>query len=206
MATRDFAKGEILFSLPPEHVLNINTSRALEKLPKLKALPDWLGLVAALVYEEGLGPRSKWHSYLQLMPITFDTLMYWSDSELQELQGSAILKRIGKESAESQFKELLLPILRDRCHTLGFLSSVFQSQDSETESIEILHRMATLVMSYSFDLTQITAEGGDSELSGNASGLDDTITLKSMIPLADLLNADGHRNNVSPPPHPSCIV
>ncbi len=62
-------------------------------------MPDpWLDLIY-----EGHGvqylPRqenSAWKTYFKVLPHTFDTLMFWSQSELNELQASAVKDKVGK--------------------------------------------------------------------------------------------------------------
>ena len=47
--------------------------------------------ILVMIYEDGLGQKSKWWNYLQLLPDDFDTLIYWSSSDIAELVGSAVL-------------------------------------------------------------------------------------------------------------------
>lgn len=62
-----------------------------------------------MIYEHLQGPRSKWKPYFDVLPETFDTLMFWSNAELSELQGSAVLQKIGKIEADKTFRKEILP-------------------------------------------------------------------------------------------------
>ncbi|KAG8773207.1 hypothetical protein FRC16_005452, partial [Serendipita sp. 398] len=64
------------------------------------------------MWEESRGSNSPWSGYLQDMPTSFDTLMFWTQQELEELQGSTIRDKIGKEEAEKDYHEKVLPILQ----------------------------------------------------------------------------------------------
>lgn len=202
MATRDIAEGEVLLSVPLDYTLTLDNSFISKIIPKLKEFPDWLGLVAALLYEHDLGTISRWHSYLQILPRSSDALVHWSDSELQELQASAVLQKIGKEDADAQFKNLLLPLLKEHAQAFDDLRGIIQDSQSESNLLCLLHSMATLVMSYSFDVTDFAALGDGSENSGGSSDFEEMQSLKCMVPFADLLNADGNRHNVSSPSWP----
>lgn len=62
-----------------------------------------------MIYEFLRGPESPWKPYFDLLPSTFDSLMFWSDEELAELQGSAIVGKIGRAQADHTFRTEILP-------------------------------------------------------------------------------------------------
>ena len=43
-----------------------------------------------LLQEVKAGSESKWHTWIQTLPSSFDTLIYWSDAELEELQTGSL--------------------------------------------------------------------------------------------------------------------
>lgn len=43
-----------------------------------------------LLQEVKAGSDSKWHTWIQTLPSSFDTLIYWSDAELEELQTGSL--------------------------------------------------------------------------------------------------------------------
>lgn len=150
-----------------------------------------------MIYEDGLGQQSRWWPYLQLLPTHFDTLIYWSPSELRELEGSAVLDKVGKDGADTSFKKILLPIIQRHPDIFGHYSQVFNSHNAETTLLQVAHRMATLIMAYGFDLEAepTSSDDDNDEMDGSSQAAYEFN--KGMVPLADLFNADGCLNNVS---------
>jgi SET domain-containing protein 6 len=132
---------------------------------------------------EGQQPNSKWAPYLAILPQKLDSLVFWSDEELAELQASGVVKKIGTNSAEEMFTKYIPPL------GLGDLN------------LELCHQVASVIMAYAFDIPEedsIKQENGGVE--GDADDLvsddgEDEKAILSMIPLADMLNADAERNN-----------
>lgn len=127
---------------------------------------------------EGQRPNSKWAPYLAILPRQLDSLMFWSESELAELQSSTVVTKIGKAGAEQMFAEHIT--LLGQC------------------DVELYHRVASIIMAYAFDIPE-QGEAKDTETEGDdelvSDDGEDEKTVLSMIPLADLLNANADRNN-----------
>ena len=175
-------------------MLSVKNSSLKEHIPEiLENMDPWMSLVLVMIYESGLGEKSAWWLYLRLLPTDFDTLVNWSSSELAELQGSAVLKKIGREDADESFRTVLLPLVSIYAHHFGEYASEFAGPEKEVTLLQVAHRMATLIMAYAFDLEE---ELGTRD--GEDSFIDEAYQAKAMVPLADMLNADGDRNNVSP--------
>lgn len=188
IAREDIEEDEELFSIPRSSILTIETSSVPVELQKTLDDP-WLSLVLALVYEFQQGTESKWKPYLGLVPSEFDTLMYWSKEELQELEGSAVVNKIGKASADNLFLQQLIPLIRQN-------ESKFRAQElSDSDILAVCHRMASTIMAYAFDLENSSGEA-DANADGWEEDSDEGAALsKGMIPLADMLNADADLNN-----------
>jgi SET domain-containing protein 6 len=132
---------------------------------------------------EGLQSNSRWAPYLAILPQKLDSLVFWSNEELEELQASSVVKKIGKKSAEELFNKYIPP--------LGL----------EDFNLELCHQVASVIMAYAFDIPDEesnkqdngTAEGEADDLVSDDG--EDEKTILSMIPLADMLNADAERNN-----------
>lgn len=186
----------MLFRIPHSTVLSASNSDLKEQLPgELAALDPWLSLVLVLIYESGKGRASRWWQYWEVLPHEFDTLVYWSPLQLAELQGSAVLSKIGKDDADKIFVSSLLPLTAKHADLFGSYATTFAGPDAERGFLALAHRMATLIMAYAFDI-----EGEDNAEEVDEDGfLDDgeENPPKGMVPLADMLNADGDRNNVS---------
>lgn len=188
MATQDLSEDEELFSIPRASILTNETTDLPANLRKELDHP-WLSLILVMVHEYLKGTKSSWYPYFNLLPETFDSLMFWSDEELLSLKGSAVVDKIGKESADSTFTEQLIPLIAQH-------ANIFQTAGrSNGELLSLCHRMGSTIMAYAFDLekpepSQPHKEEEEWEEEESAISLP-----KGMIPLADMLNANADHNN-----------
>jgi SET domain-containing protein 6 len=141
----------------------------------------YLQALTAVMLSEGLNKNSKWTPYLAILPQQLDSLIFWPESELLQLQASTVVQKIGKASAEEMFARHITPLGLDNSST------------------ETCHRVASIIMAYAFDIPEKLpkdeiedAEDGDDLVSDNG---EEELTVLSMIPLADMLNADADKNN-----------
>ncbi|KAB8237778.1 ribosomal lysine N-methyltransferase [Aspergillus alliaceus] len=198
VAQFDIAEGEELFTIPREHVLSTQSSKLKDLLSQdLEELGPWLSLMLVMIYEYLLGNQSAWAPYFKVLPRKFDTLMFWSASELQELQGSAIVDKIGRQGAEESILDMIAPIMRENPSLFPPVDGL-ASYDGEAGTqtlLNLAHTMGSLIMAYAFDIEKPEDEDneGDDE-SGYMTDVEEQLS-KGMVPLADLLNADGDRNN-----------
>lgn len=197
VACSDIQEGEDLFYIPHHIVLMVKTCRLNQILTnELKNLGPWLSLVVVMIFEYSLGEQSKWKQYFQVLPSKFDTLMFWSDEELSQLQASAVIDKIGKREAEEDIFEKVLPLIRAHPDLFPPVNGVM-SYDDDTGAqalLDLAHRMSSLIMAYAFDIEN--AEDEESEGEDGYLTDDEEQLPKGMVPLADLLNADADRNNV----------
>lgn len=158
-----------------------------------------MALVLVLIYETR--PQSEWKPYIDILPREFDTLMFWSPEELAVLEGSAVLGKIGRDEAEEEFRSTLGPLLNT--HREHFKDTEVSFDETSGKVIEstllsCAHRMASCIMSYSFDIRvfppNYCPSSGDSK-SENVTDDEEIEHYKAMVPLADLLNADSDKNN-----------
>lgn len=167
---------EALGSMPPWLVGISNLTKWNDSLTTSQAL-------TAAMISEGQQQSSKWAPYLAVLPENLDSLIFWSDAELAELQASTVVGKIGRASAEEMFSKYLVPL------GIGQYNS------------DMYHRVASIIMAYAFDIPEETTSKPDSGVAeGEADELvsddgEDEKTILSMIPLADMLNADAERNN-----------
>lgn len=187
---------EELFSIPTNLVLSVANSTLDSKVKKdLEPLEDWAALVIVLIYEDGKGDESWWSPYLSILPWELDTLIFWSEEELSELQGSTVLQKIGKKDAEGFFRETLWQIVKANVSHFGRHRETLQAPHGIDCFVTMAHRMASLIFAYGFDLTPADIVDSDTETEDESNATSPAST-KSMIPLADLLNADADLNNV----------
>ncbi|KAF8457974.1 hypothetical protein BGX38DRAFT_1138974 [Terfezia claveryi] len=192
------------FTLPHSSTLSVLTSPLTTKfipdaMAKLGQENPWIALVLALLYETR--PDSEWKPYIDILPRDFDTLMYWTPLELKSLTGSAVLGKIGKDEAEEEFKSMLGPIInshRDLFQATELQFDVLTDGVDESSLLSCAHRMASCIMSYSFDIKKTVSNPNttdDSDSSSEDEEDEEAQYYKAMVPLADLLNADADKNN-----------
>ena len=199
VALSNISDGEELFAIPRHLVLSVNNSNLKNLISQsLEDLGPWLSLIVVMIYEYLLREDSAWSAYFQVLPTSFDTLMFWSESELSELQASAIVNRIGKQDVEESVLELVAPIIRSNPTLFPPLEglSSYDGADGNNALLGLAHKMGSLIMAYAFDIEDDAQDGNDED--GYVT--DDEQLPKGMVPLADLLNADADLNNVSSNP------
>ena len=200
VAVDDIEDHEKLFSIPLKDVLSVENSFLHGLRPDIfQHLDSWNSLVLTMIYEDGQRLESDWWPYLSILPTAFNTLIYWSSAELAELQGSAVVDKIGKEAAEESFVKILLPILQKDWEMFGVHAGAFQGASAADTLINLAHRMATLIMAYGFDLEQEPPSEEEEEEEEGGSSQSAYELNKGMVPLADMFNADGDLNNVRKP-------
>lgn len=207
MATKDIPLDCTLFTIPRSAIINVETSELPKKLPKIfeaafeegdededsEPLDPWESLILVMVYEHLQGSASRWKPYLDVLPTTFDTPMFWSEAELEELKGTVLTQdKIGKQASDDKLRAHIVPIVQQN-------PSVFypagSDQLSEEQLLELAHRMGSTIMAYAFDLDN-KEDDSEEEEDGWVVDKDAQIML-GMVPMADILNANADFN-VSP--------
>lgn len=202
MARASIPEGEELFSIPRSLILAVQNSDLKTLLPQdVEALGPWLSLMLVMMYEYLQSARSKWMPYFRVLPTRFDTLMFWSPAELQELQASAIVEKIGKHGADESILESIAPIVRGNPALFPPVNGLasYEGDAGAAALLELAHVMGSLIMAYAFDIEKSEDDEDDADGADDDYMTDDEEEQlpKGMVPLADLLNADADRNNVS---------
>ncbi|KAJ7282755.1 SET domain-containing protein [Mycena rebaudengoi] len=215
VALKNIPEGHVLFSIPRNLVLSTETSSLPDRVGQehwraMKLHLSWAGLILCMMWETAQGADSRWSKYLDSLPATFDTPMFWSDVELEELKGTSVVGKLGKADAERDYAEKLLPMVESR-------PDIFSPDARSTYyTLEIYHIMGSRILSRSFDVGKDDAEERDEEdtaaNTSHGSGMDvdvpedeadvqegsDNVGEEeeeeeppsvSMVPLADMLNA-----------------
>ena len=201
MAQDNIPEGGELFSIPRAMVLAVQNSELKNLLGQdLEQLGPWLSLMLVMLYEYLQGEKSRWAPYFKVLPSRFDSLMFWSSAELQELQASTIVEKIGREGAEESIMEMIAPIVRANSALFPPPSALgsFDGDAGAAALIELAHIMGSLIMAYAFDIEKSEDDDDEAEANDESYMTDDEDEQlpKGMVPLADLLNADADRNNV----------
>ncbi|RAQ98997.1 set domain-containing protein rms1 [Stemphylium lycopersici] len=208
IAKKNIPEDTTLFAIPRDIIINVQTSALAEKLPEifeesmddedsnecLEPLDSWASLILVMLYEYLQGSASKWKPYIDILPQTFDTPLFWSEAELKELEGTSLTReKIGKEESDEMLRSRILPIVTK--HANVFYPEVAERLN-EDDLLSLAHRMGSTIMSYAFDLEN-EGEQSDDEEDGWVEDRDGK-TLMGMVPMADMLNANAEFN-VMPP-------
>lgn len=157
VALRSLPEGHVLFSIPRELTLSTRTSA----LPTLLGQAEWqksdlhrgwAGLILCMMWEEAQGSASKWSDYLASLPASFDTPMFWSEEDLLELKGTSVVDKLGKDAAEKDYREKVVPVLEGRPDIFG------HQPPSRYYSLENYHLMGSRILSRSFNVEKWDGE------------------------------------------------
>lgn len=200
MAQSDILEGEELFTIPRDLVLSTHNSKLKGLLSQnLEELGPWLSLMLVMIYECLQGDNSTWAPYFRVLPQSFDTLMFWSPAELGELQGSAVVEKIGRAGAEESILESIIPVVRANPSLFPPINGVdtYDGDAGAQALLNLAHIMGSLIMAYAFDVAKPENEDERDGEDGYLTDDEEEQSSKGMVPLADMLNADADNNNVS---------
>ncbi|KAM9933835.1 hypothetical protein OXX80_006553 [Metschnikowia pulcherrima] len=238
IATEDISEDEELFSIPRSALLNVDSCSLIKDRPEtgeiLADMTQWEALILVFMYEWKIkANNSPWRAYFDVLPVNdksyeSNQLIFWSKAELELLNPSYIVQRVGHDSASAMY-DRLVPFFGK------FVGDVTKDE---------FHLIASVIMAYSFDVTNGDAISSDEEESDEEDSHHETKsseksdsdeleheheheddpekaeeaeltsdnkieesekeelvknseTLKSMVPLADTLNADTRKHNAS---------
>ncbi|KAI8578436.1 hypothetical protein K450DRAFT_246787 [Umbelopsis ramanniana AG] len=186
VAIKDIKKDELLFSIPRKVLLSEETSQLATK-PGMKDILNsqqgWAPLILCLMYELK-SENSFWKPYLDILPNIFDTPMFWEEKDIDELAGTGVPDKIGRDDAENLFKSTIQPIIKSH-------PDVF---DENVHNLNLFHICGSLIMAYSFhdELTPKPSSKGDEEEEDDEEEEEGII---AMVPMADMLNHRTGFNN-----------
>ncbi|KAK3309254.1 uncharacterized protein B0T15DRAFT_483668 [Chaetomium strumarium] len=214
IAKADIEPGTVLFTIPRGAIICAATSTLKDRIPAVFDLENgdgdsedegddgssssqqdsWTLLILIMIYEHLQGGASRWKPYLDILPSSFDTPMFWSPVELCELQASALVGKIGKAEADRMIQTKILPVIR--AHEDVFFALGSQRLD-DAQLLELAHRFGSTIMAYAFDLEKDDDDEKEAEGDEDADEwVEDREgkTMLGMVPMADLLNADAEFN------------
>ncbi len=89
-ATRDIKQGEVVLSIPNTMVITSSSVLQAKEIGEIIAplrpkLPDKALLALFLLHERAKGSRSAWAPYLETIPAEVDSLLSFSDKEIQQV-------------------------------------------------------------------------------------------------------------------------
>lgn len=211
VTTADIPEDTVLFTIPRTAIINTQTSDLPSRIPQAFATtgledtdneadedgsetsgpPDnWALLILIMIYEYLQGDKSRWKPYFDVLPAQFETLMWWSDQELVELQASSIVSKIGKDEADGMFRAKVLPVIHEHAEVFYPEGSVRLGED---QLLTLAHLMGSTIMAYAFDLENDDDEADDENEDEWMEDKEGTLMM-GMVPMADILNADAEFN------------
>ncbi|CAH8360366.1 unnamed protein product [Eruca vesicaria subsp. sativa] len=159
-ASRDLKEGDVVANISKTACLTIKTSGAREMIESAE-LDGSLGLSVAIMYERGLGDKSPWSGYLQILPFQEDLPLVWPVEELDSLlSGTEIHKDVKRDHGlvYEDWEENIVPLT----------SSLPENVDPGSFGIKEYLAAKSLIASRSFEIDDYHGSG--------------------MVPLADLFN------------------
>ncbi|PIL36034.1 transcription factor [Ganoderma sinense ZZ0214-1] len=188
IALTDIPEDYTIFSLPRDLTLSTRTSTLptlMGKAWKEHGLHEgWAGLILCMMWEESRGADSKWSGYLAALPNEFDTPMFWAEEDLKELQGTAVVDKIGRHEAERDYHEKVTPAVKSRPDLFP------QEKLAQHLSLERYHLNGSRILSRSFHVEKWRGEhvedadaGDDDE--DNDEGEDSAMDIDPQPPVAD---------------------
>ena len=88
IAAKPIHKGDTILSVPFETFLSSTSCLLGDIGPLLSDIEDSnTVLTVCLMYEKHLGPRSYWWNFIRLLPEHFDTLIFYDEEELKDIEG-----------------------------------------------------------------------------------------------------------------------
>merc|ERR1719336_3744386 len=101
--TRDIKQGEEVIRVPQKAMMSVDTAKAssigtlIEKDPLLQTMPNVVLAVHLLI--ERNSPASIWEPYINTLPHSYTTVLYYSNDQFEQLKGSPAM-----EDALKQYK------------------------------------------------------------------------------------------------------
>ncbi|KAF3083987.1 hypothetical protein TWF102_008791 [Orbilia oligospora] len=179
-STDNIPASTTLLNIPVSAIITTTNSSLLERIPSLAEKSQWTILILTIMYEASK-PDSQWRSYFDSLPTEFDTLMYWSQDELKELEGSAVLNKIGKEEAETMYLEEIKTFVDAN-------GDVFGGVDV---SLEAFHKAGSWIMAFSSDFEKPGHTRDEDAMDDDDDDEYDSLdTDKVLVPFGNLIQID----------------
>lgn len=125
-----------------------------------------------MMYEDSQ-PGSFWRPYLDILPASLNTPIFWNAAEVKELAGSTVVEHIGEKKIKSDYTKLIVPLLqKSSLYTVP--ADQIPAIREKYFSYDQYRRFGSLIMAYSFS--------------------DDSEQI-AMVPMADMLNHRTGCNN-----------
>ncbi|KAJ0988277.1 hypothetical protein J5N97_006633 [Dioscorea zingiberensis] len=115
LAQRSISRNEVVLEIPKSLWITPDLVAASDIGRLCSGLKSWVSIALFLVFERAKGDASAWRPYLDILPHSTDSTIFWSEEELAEIQGTQLLSTtLGvKEYVQSEFlkveNDVILP-------------------------------------------------------------------------------------------------
>ncbi|EPS65495.1 hypothetical protein M569_09282, partial [Genlisea aurea] len=108
VATRDISKNDVVLEVPRRFWIHPDAVAASDIGTVCSGLKPWISVALFLIRERFKGEESQWRYYLEILPRSTNSTIYWSDEELLEIRGTQLLgTTLGvKEYVEKEFDKV----------------------------------------------------------------------------------------------------
>ncbi|KAH7424534.1 hypothetical protein KP509_11G013100 [Ceratopteris richardii] len=110
---RSVAQNEDVLSVPQELWMSVAVARLHPTIgPFCQNLRPWVALALLLLYEKAM-PSSFWRPYIDILPDTLDSPLFWSNEELMQLEGTQLLGSISGylQHVDSEYTTLFQEVI-----------------------------------------------------------------------------------------------
>lgn len=130
-AAKDLHTDDCLARIPKASILSSKTS-SIASVIKKEELGGGLALIAAVMHERALGPKSQWHGYLSTLPQQGEDLpLFWTIDELAALRGTEAEARAEAdlEAMEDDYVQFIKPMVKKHLKKLPMDASRWRFED-----------------------------------------------------------------------------
>ena len=112
LAQRPVGQGDEILNVPETLWIHLSTVQKSSLGQVTQGLKPWVAIAIFLIHETS-NSNSKWRPYLDSLPETLDSPLFWSDEELAELQGTQLLGSVVGylEFLENEYNNLMEEVL-----------------------------------------------------------------------------------------------
>ena len=105
--------------------------------------------------------KQRWGPYLDIMPEQFSTPMFWSQEDLQALQGTSIADKIARDEVERDYHAHVRPFIKAHPDLFMLGSNPTDEQLDRWYSLDTYHVMGSRILSRSFNVKSRKASKDD---------------------------------------------
>ncbi|KAI7733307.1 hypothetical protein M8C21_008512 [Ambrosia artemisiifolia] len=115
VAQRDIARNEVVLEVPKRFWINSDTVSGSDIGRVCDGLKPWISVALFLIREKlrGEDEGSSWKNYVNILPQSTDSTIFWSEEELSEIEGTQLLSTTlsVKEYVKNEFLQVQAQVI-----------------------------------------------------------------------------------------------